>query len=220
MFQFAGSMSLLFDPKIVCDMMMNNPSVKVISLDEDNAVPMLSDENNPQVVPGTVLLPPIEAMWAIVDEQEEQFAQAYYMHLVSPECMQYIAALLSAAYRGYNVIFYYPNESDKIINYLYNFLMTQYGIRLAVNAVNPFAFDKMSVPLYCNSMFSIKGIGIGEYLQYYPNDAKIPDVVYLEIIKTLSLPGDTLADKMKLVDRLRRVLKINPRAMCPIIELD
>ena len=81
-FTFKGSMSLIFDPKIVCNIMMQNPSVRVISLDEDNAVPMLCDENNPQVIPGTILLPPIEAMWAIVDEQMEAFNQIYYAHQV------------------------------------------------------------------------------------------------------------------------------------------
>ena len=218
MFGFAGYIALITDPKMACDIMMNDNLVKVISLDEENAVPMLCDENNPQAVPGTQLLPPVEAMWAIIDEKPDEFAQIYYAHLITPECMQFVASVIAAAYQGGHIIFYYPSDNDMVINYLYNYFKVYYGMTLGTGNGIAFMYDQASVPLYCNSIYSLHAMSNYEYLMHYPVDAAIPEQIYFEIIKTGLIPGDNLAEKMGMVDKLRRMLKINPMARCPILE--
>ena len=209
-----GSISLIFDPKIVCDIMMKNATVKVISLDEENCVPMLCDENNPQVIPGTILLPPVEALWALIDGNNDMFIQIYHSYLVTPEVMNYVATMITAAYQGINLIIYYPEENDMKIKYLYHYFQTNYGITIALNSQMPFMWDPMSVPLYCNSIYSVKAMTPREYLTCYPCDAIIPDQIMLEIASYI--PGDTLESKFSLINRMREVFKRRPNAIVPI----
>lgn len=214
MFNITGSLSLIFDPKIVTDIMIHNGTVKVINLDEENAVPMLCDENNPQVVPGTILLPPVEALWAIIDGNNDQFVQIYYMYLTSPDVMQYIATLITSMYQGTNLIIYYPEENDIKIRYLYEHFRTNYGLTIALNSQMPFRWDPMSIPLYCNSIFSVKGMSARDYLIFYPCDAVIPEPILLELASFI--PGNVLSDKFSMIDRMRDVFKRRPDAILPI----
>lgn len=216
---FKGLISLIFDPKIVCNMMMNDPRVRVINLDEDNSVPMLCDDNNPQAVPGTILLPPIEANWAIVDDNMDMFRSIYRAHMLDPNVMQYVATILAAAYQGYHVILFFPDENHEIIKWLYNFFISDYGIVMATDAMHPFLYQNTSIPAYCNAIMSIHAISPYEYLYWYPNDAVIPSGAYMDIIAMLKIPGDCIADKMKLVDSLRKMIKVSKKAKIPFQEV-
>lgn len=212
---FKGTISLICDPKIVCDIMMNVQTVKVITLDEDNAVPMLCDENNPQLVTGTILLPPVEALWAETDGNKELFASIYYSYLLQPECMEYIAALIAAMYQGVNLILYFPDQESIIIKFLYDFFIKSYGIIISTNINQPFQYDERSIPAYCNAIINVGAMSIREYLYWYPLDAVIPDNIYTLIAEVLKIPGN-MVEQRELITAFHKAIKKNQQVIIPI----
>jgi len=125
--------------------------------------------------------------------------------------------LLAAMWHGTNLILYYPDQDQPTIKYLYSYLQQNYGLLVSLSAMQPFQFDPRSIPLYCNSIFSVGAMSIYDYLREYPVDARIPDAVYMDISRLL--PGDTLQEKFELINRLLRVLKTRPNAVVPIKEV-
>ena len=91
---FLGNMALMYNPSIVIDMLSGDQAVIVFSLDEDNDNPYLDPEKNNRVVMGTMLLPPVDAMWALSGGDFERFQLEYYQHLTSPECTEFIFMIL------------------------------------------------------------------------------------------------------------------------------
>lgn len=196
---------------------MTDPLVKIINLDEDGWDVMLSEEN-PQVIMGTILLPPVEAMWALVDGDKEQFNQIYSMHLIEPVCIDFLSALLAFIYRGGKLIVYHPDLNNECIKFLYNYFQQMMGIHISTSNVDPFAWNPAFIPYYCNSIYSIGAMTPYQYLYEYPEDALIPDNLYFKIINETFTPGDSLLDKKNNIDRLKTIIKSNMAAQFPIIQ--
>ena len=95
---FKGNIALKFDPTVVCNIMQMDPMVIVLSLDEDNSIPMLDADQNPQVLLASILLPPVEAMWAVADNDEDKFQYEYFKHLQSIEATDFFFTIIAAAY--------------------------------------------------------------------------------------------------------------------------
>ena len=68
-----GFMNITSDPKLCFEFAQNDPNTKIISLDEDNTYMELNPVDNPNVIMGTVLLPPLEVQWAELDGDVQKY---------------------------------------------------------------------------------------------------------------------------------------------------
>lgn len=219
---FKGNIAIKFDPRIVCQLVQMDPMVRVISLDEDNGIPMLDADKNPQVVLASILLPPIEAMWAMADNDEAKFDYEYAKQLQSKECVDFLATIISAAYSGIKIIFYYPERDNEIVKYLYNYILVKYGIHMSIEdeRIDPFSYNVEAIPIYLNMIYTMGVITPYDYLYQFPVNVSIPDELYFKIIYDLKPCGNTIQEKYEVIDRLRIKLKSNPNTRCPIISMN
>ena len=216
---FKGNIAIKFDPQVVCNIMQMDPMVKVLSLDEDNSIPMLDADKNPQVILASILLPPVNAMWAIADNDEEKFQYEYFMHLQSIEATDFFFTIIAAAYFGFKIIFYYPDPDTDPIKYLYNYFMTVYGIHISFqNEVqDPFWYDPKAVPTYVNGIYGIGAISGYDYLRLYPAEETIPERAMLKLIYDIKPAADNMNGQIEVINRLHKRIKDTPNAKSPIL---
>ena len=201
---FLGNMALMYNPNIVLDTLSGDVSVVVFSLDEDNDNPMLDPERNKRVVMGTMLLPPVDALWALSGGDFDKFQLEYYQHLTSPEATEFIFMMLGMMHKGYKLIFYYPDDSSEVIQYLYAFFMNNFGIHICIPSkqFDLFSYDQTKVPMYACGIYYAGMINPNEFLYLYPIEVPIPNDIYPKLIYDLKPYGVDMAEKVHLIDML------------------
>lgn len=215
---FKGNIVYIYDANIVCNILNTNPMSRVLSLDEDNTIPMLDHERNGHVLLASILLPSIETMWAIADNDNEKFQYEYNKQLQSQECVEFIYTIIASIYTGTNIILYYPDPNEDAIKYLYNYFLNIYGLHIGYMNSDPFSYNINMIPLYLNIIYTLIGVmDPYSYLIQYPTNINIPDNLYDKLINELNIYGDNLYDKRILIDKLHNKLKIKPNAKYPII---
>ena len=215
---FKGNFLIMCNIKDIKYILMNtNPQsmLWVINLDEEYTDPIL---NSPLVVPGTVLLPPIEAMWAEVDMDFEKFEALYHAHLMNQECKEFIYVLLGFLYRGGTLILHYPDPDTYSIKYLYKFFEIEYGIHISTNVEDPFRYNPTYIPMFDNNLYFFGIISAYEYLYEMPLEVQIPDDLYLKIDYDLHVPKETMNGKRNLIDIIKVKIKSNPKTKFAIMQ--
>ena len=168
-----GTIFITNDIEVVYQTPMDG-TVKIICMDEDMKIP----ENNPNIIPGTCLLPPIDAKIAEADGNEQLYDAIYNEYLFAPFQQQYVAALVTFLYRGGNLLIYlhedYTSTLAKFVQHMY----LRYGIKIGIiGAKTPqeyqFYYDLRYIPTWLNIMYRANLISIFEYLKMFPIDADL-----------------------------------------------
>lgn len=203
---FKGNMALIYNPNIVYDVLVSDQAVFVFSLDEDNDNPKLDPEKNMRVVMGTMLLPPVDAMWSLTSGEWDKFQMEYYNHLISPEVTEFIFMLIGLIYRGYKLVFYYPDDSSEVIKYLMEFLLRNFGIHVfEPNKENDlFVYDELKVPMYLCGIYYAGMLSAHEFLYMYPIEINIPNDIYPKLIYDIKPIGNSLVEKIEYLDEIRK----------------
>lgn len=203
---FKGNMALIYNPNIVYDVLISDQAVFVFSLDEDNDNPKLDPEKNRRVVMGTMLLPPVDAMWSLTSGEWDKFQMEYYNHLISPEVTEFIFMLIGLIYRGYKLVFYYPDDSSEVIKYLMEFISRNFGIHVfEPNKENDlFVYDESKVPMYLCGIYYAGMLSSHEFLYMYPIEINIPNDIYPKLIYDMKPIGNSLVEKIEYLDEIRK----------------
>lgn len=203
---FKGNLALIYNPMVVQDILMSDPYVVVFSLDEDNDKPMLDPDRNQKVVMGTMLLPPIDAMWSLTGGEWDKFQMEYYTHLISPEVTEFIFMMIGMMYKGYKLVLYYPDDSSDVIKYLLQFFLNNFGIHICEPSkqYDLFSYDENRVPMYLCGIYYSGIIAPNEFLSLYPMSTAIPNDIYPKLVYDMKLVGNDLSEKIKLVDEIRK----------------
>ena len=103
-------------------------------------------------------------------------------------------------------------------------MFNRYGIHIGkIGAQNPVEsqcfYDEKCIPIWLNMIYSVRVISGLEYLYQYPEDAVINTNVMDDLIRELSPYGETIGDKIYYINRLHRLVHINPRVKPAIISL-
>jgi len=210
---FKGNIGLIYDPNIVTDILFNDPAVVVISLDEDNDKPALNPDNNQRVSMGTILLPEVETLWALSSGDFETFQMRYYMHLNEPEVAEFIFFLIGMAYKGFKVVFYYPDDTSEVIQYLYAFIEQNYGIHICIPSRKDdlFGYDMNKIPMYLGGIFYQGIITPDEYLYMMPANVEIPAQIMDKLLVDMDAIGSTPEEKKAVINKLKQnKTKVNP----------
>jgi hypothetical protein len=100
-----------------------NSNTRIVVLDDDSV-------NIEGYIQGSILLPPPSALFNLVDNNDIMtFQTMYYQYLQMPDVDSFIMLLITALFRGTNIIFFF-NSSDPsmFMDALGNFLYNVYGI--------------------------------------------------------------------------------------------
>ena len=178
--QFLGHPDITDDLNLVNSILLQDPSTKIINLDSDTQF------DNPNVINGAQLLPPPDAMIAMVDQDEERFNMIYYNYFNSPEIQQYVTIIIAYLYKKGNLLFYTPYLRDQtdnvvIVRFL-NMMYDIYGIGIGVINQNPCNFNIAMIPIWNNLLYSAMIISATEFLFNHPVGIQI-DIPILEMLK-------------------------------------
>ena len=130
-----GSMYIFNDPNAAFNTIASGS--KVIVMSEDIPV----NENDPNMIPGTCLLPPPIAKIAEIDGDAERFYELYSEHLLSDIPVDFISVILGFLHKGGNISILVNCGLDETwLNYLVNHFMMYYGINIG-NFMLPFSYN-------------------------------------------------------------------------------
>lgn len=200
------------------NIVMNVPdnSVRVIALDEGEFL----NPNDPNVIVGSCLLPPPEALIAEVDGDEDLYNLHYMTHFNNPYNQQFIAALIGALYQGTSLLLFTPKIKDNFtIVKLREMFWGFFGIKIGIAGVDECVYDQKCIPIWLNMIFLSDIISPNEYLIMYPSDAKLDDNCVYKVITILHLYGSCQKDRYNAVERFRKRLKSNNNTKQAIFDI-
>lgn len=218
-----GNILITDNKDIILNTLRSTNDIKIISLDEDNILRL-----DPSVViPGTILLPPPEAIIAEVDGNEQKYNMIYQAHLLSEPVKEYMSSILAFLYRGGKLLLYYPNSNhnNTMKNMLF-FILILYGIHIGIigdpNQDNTLCyFDANLENIQLDLIFYYTNIiDWKEYLYNYPVNYQIPNQIMDILIKQINPYGNDLNEKLEVINRLRAGIKKNPYLLNPIHSME
>lgn len=135
---------------------------------------IIADEPDQYKIPGSVggslLLPPYEAMTAMIDGDDQKFRYTYLDYLkMNYSVDKFISIILQALIAGTNIIFLLDPEAPKFELILKEFFMMQYGILLG-DSRNPFRFDISYTSFILNKLYAEDDISKEAYLRMFPQE--------------------------------------------------
>lgn len=190
--------------------------VKIISLDEDNRI----SPNNPNVIVGTCLLPPMEALIAEADGDEGLYDMCYINHLNSPYIQSFIGAIISALYKGISFLVYVPSLRDTFfISKLRIHLWTLYGISIGISNVEQCQFDIHCIPIWLNLMYFANVIDYTEYLFMYPDNTQFNNMAIDKLILDMKPFADSYESRLKVIKSFQQKLKQRENTQIAIFDM-
>lgn len=193
-------------------MFSNSPNIRIVSLDEDNSIPL----DHPIVLGGTCLLPPVDALIAEADGDEQLYDACYSEHFNDPFIMQFIGALIIFLHNGGNIILYFPDLQTITATKLMQQFWIRYGIGIGIIGQSSSNYDMNCIPIWLAFMYTADAIHPFELLYFYPADAMIPDNIMNKLLVEISPLGDSFEQKINFILDLRVKLKQNPNTIVPL----
>lgn len=124
--------------------------------------------NIPGQIGGSLLLPPYEALAAVIDGDEEKFRYEYINYLSTNITVnKFINIILQALIAGTNIILLMDREGPKFDMILKQFFQMFFGIILGDGNI-PFQFDMSYIPAVLNKLYSDDDISVEIFLEAYP----------------------------------------------------
>lgn len=214
--QFVGHADITDDLNLVNMTLYQDPTTKIVNLDPDTQF------DNSNVIVGSMLLPPPDAMIAMANQDEAQFDLIYNMYFDTPEIQQYITIILAYLYKKGNLLFYSPilkdpTENIIIVKFL-NLLYDKYGLGIGVINQTPCNFNMSMKIIWNNLLYSSMIISPREFLINHPVGMQI-DIPIMEMLKQdLSeyLLEDDNLEKERRIYELSARLKEKPNLIIPV----
>lgn len=153
----------------------NNPNsqTRVVVLDDENV-------NIEGYIQGSILLPPPSALFALVDNSDVMtFQSTYYSYLHLPDVDSFIMLLVTALFRGTNIIFFF-NTSDPsmFMDALGNFLSQVYGVTATpfemICGPHPPSINPSMMAGLLSKMVQYQYITVEEYNSYFVQSENSP----------------------------------------------
>ena len=191
-------------------------TVKIISLDEENRI----SPNEPNVIVGTCLLPPMEALIAEADGDEDLYDIYYINHLNDPYIQEFIGVIISALYKGISLLLYAPMMKENIfVSKLKTHLWALYGIGIGIPGGEQCQYDSRCIPIWLNMMYFANVISFNEFLLYYPENAQLSDAIANKLIADIKPVAESYSSRINELRIYQQKLKKNPRVQTAIFDM-
>lgn len=218
-----GNILITSDKNIIYETIQMRPDIKIISLDESNELGI----DPSMYISGTILLPPVDALIAEVDGNEEKYNLCYTVYLSSPPVKEYMASILAFLYKGGKLLLYFPNqEYNNTMKMMLYFILKIYGIHIGIlndpNIDNATCYyDANFEPYQLDLIYFYTGIiDWREYLFNYPLNIPISDQIFNILMNQIKPYGKTIEERVEVINRLRSGIKKNPYLINPIQSME
>lgn len=213
--------------EIVSNAIMD-PNTKIICMED-----MAPYEISRVSIPGTYLLPPVEAKIAEADGNESKYDNLYFDRLSDNYSQAIISAFLARLYQGGSILFYLPDYGDNTLSKFIFFMNYIYGLHIGnldtdQNIINQqisqgipldidFYFDPNKIPLYLNMIYmNTKIMTWREYLYNYPINVQIDGHIMDRLLEEISPYGDNINEQIQYIYNMVSKIKSNIKLICSI----
>ena len=207
-----GSISITDNINFINEVLYSMPYTKVISLDENNVISL----EHPNVIGGTCLLPPINALIAEADGDESLFDMYYAEHFTTQFVDAFVGALINYLITGGNLIIYYPELNSIIASKLMDMFWKRYGIGMGIVGQKEHVYDYSCIPIWLGYAYSNKVINARDYLLAIPKNVRIPDHILGQLLLDISPLEDNYVDSVDYIYSLVYKFKEKPDLIIPI----
>ena len=116
------------------------------------------------VLSGALFMPPYEAVMQEMDGNIEGFRLAYFNHLYSPECQEYIALIFRALYGGTNILLFLSKDESELLysKALLEFLNVNYGLMISPSIQTQSGFNQQYSSIVSELMYTFDLITVNE----------------------------------------------------------
>ena len=179
----SGRIDITDDIQIIQNIIFGTPEDKgvlIVNLDEDIRM------EHPSVVGGGCLLPPPEALEAEINGDGALYDQIYTKWMFSSYVYQYMTVLITALYKGRNIIIYAPdlrNRESVTVSKLMMQFYENFGLKIGIlNTNDQFQYNPAFIPIWCCMMLLIGSITPLEFLILYPVNTAINRFDVIQIL--------------------------------------
>lgn len=217
----SGDIYLTDDIDLVHNIMSYPPSsgYKIISLDEDGVI----DITNPNVIGGSILLPPIDCLIAEQDGDEAEYDRIYDNFFHTQDIFYFMAAIIESLVVGVHLLMYYKSvDADCMTtNKLSEHIFKNYGIYIGnLRCSAPFYYLEDYTPMWVYSLYKCKFISPYEYLYNMPMGVNIPEDVMEELIDEIKPYATNNMNARAFIYDMLVKLKDKPNLICPLFKIN
>jgi hypothetical protein len=156
----------------------------------------------PNVLLGTVLLPPYQAFMAELDGNNQEFYKQYIFHLSQKESDTFLCLIVAALLKGINIVFYIPKDEMQLQfpKVLSEYLFNCFGIIVGTSA-NVFMYDNSFDPVILMKLYLQNIITVEEFIMLYQGPYQ--EIVLSKVLYELGLNGKDLATDAAYINNLK-----------------
>lgn len=167
----------------------------------------------PNVVGGSILMPPYEAMMQLIDGNMQEFQRLYDQYLYSPVPDKMIILLIQALRQGINLILYLDKDAEKTFaSTLVQHFFYAYGITIGT-PLNPFMYDSQYEEVILSKMYLYGNISVEQFFVMYPETGYIQDpIVINKLIADVQpnmIPSSSLEEYVLYFNEMKNRIKMN-----------
>lgn len=162
--------------------------------------------NIPGKIGGSILLPPYEALAALVDNDYNQFEYLYINYLANnPSVIKFIDIILQALLVGTNIILLIDSEGPKFDDVLRKLFMG-FGICIGDDKTQ-FQYNISAMPMILARLYANDSIDSDYFLKLYPQEAPLDQFTIQKLAYSYGIPFTTNAEMITYFKHYSIILK-------------
>lgn len=140
------------------------------------------------ILEGSILLPPYEAMSALLDNNADQFSYIYDMYLFKPEIEEFICAIIRATMNNIPIgVFIDGGDFTSIITQVFSsHLSNNFGVMMET-PMNGFMYDNRFDIVNLNRLYMYNLINYEEFLYYYPPNTPVDSNISYKLAEDIAI---------------------------------
>ena len=164
--------------------------------------------NIPGKIGGSILLPPYEALAALVDYDSDEMFKYEYMNYLNNNITvtKFIDIILQALIAGTNIIFLIDYEAPNFIGELKEFFMVNFGIYLGDDK-HQFQYDIRYMPTILSRLYANDSIDMNYFLKLFPQEVVFDSFTIGKLMYDAKINFNNGTDAIKYFKKISLILK-------------
>ena len=212
-FSFKGELIAVFDHYMAMDSILHGNIVIYLGDPMSTEIRTMAG-----ILVGSVLLPNIDAMQALANDDSFRFIHSYQYQLqTDPYASDMIYSIIGALYKGKTVVFYAPSDCLDLgfLDVLFEFFENNYGLQIQKDIFHKFKFNPSFIPVYLKILYEYNLIRLEEFVAYIPDALIGDDHAMMLILQYMGM--EISAYNMKYVRDWHNSIKGSGKLLKPVI---
>ena len=196
---FKGTIYITHDPRICLANLNTCKTITVV--DESDYL------NIPGKIGGSLLLPPYEALAALVDDAYGDFEYSYMNYLANNlTVVKFIDIILQALIVGTNILLLVEQEGPRFERELKQFFVSNFGIYMGDEA-DEFKYDPAYIPMILNRLYANDSIEKEYFLKLYPLELPLDQFIGRKLSYEYNIFFNTHQETEMYFKKLSKIMK-------------